>query len=70
MPATCVPWYTPRGNMGLSKHDHLVFAHFYPLNQNLALRTGWGGGRAFAQHALTMRLKRMPADKFPAKGER
>ena len=33
---TCVPWYVPRGNIGLSKHGDPVFPHFCPLNPNLA----------------------------------
>ena len=45
MSATCVPWYMPRGNAGLSKHGDPVFPHFYPLNQNLARVGTRGGGR-------------------------
>ena len=43
--ATCVPWYVPRGNTGLSQHGDPVFPHFCPLNQNLA-RVRMGGGLA------------------------
>ena len=43
MPATCVLWYVPRGNTGLSKHGDPVFPHLCPQNQNLA-HIGTGGG--------------------------
>ena len=43
MSATCVSWFIPRGNMGLSKHRGPVFPYFCHLNQNLAL-LGQGGG--------------------------
>ena len=48
MSATCVPWYAPRGNTGLSKHGNPVFPHFCPLKQNPA-RVGTMGGGGYNQ---------------------
>ena len=36
MAATCVLWYVPHGDRGLSRHGDPVFLHFPPLRQNLA----------------------------------
>ena len=36
MSATCVLWYLPPGNMGLSKHGDPVSSELCPLNQNVA----------------------------------
>ena len=44
MSATCVPWYVPRGNTGLSKHGKPVFPRLCPVNQNLACVRTRGGG--------------------------
>ena len=40
--ATCLPWYMPRGDMGLSKHSDAVFLHFCPLNQQRSRRVSGG----------------------------
>ena len=34
MPATCVAWYVPHGNRGLSKHGDPMFPPLCPRNQN------------------------------------
>ena len=45
MSATCVPWYVPRANTGLSKHGNPVFPHLCPLNQTVArVPAQWEGG--------------------------
>ena len=48
MSATCVPWYVPHGNTGLSKHGDPVFPHFCPLNQNLVRVRTRGGSKRHA----------------------
>ena len=40
--ATCVPWYVPRGNTGLSKLGDPVLPHCCLLNQSLARVRTWG----------------------------
>ena len=35
MSTTCVLWYAPRSNTGLSRHGDPMFPHFCPLNQDL-----------------------------------
>ena len=45
MSATCIPWYKPRGNTGLSNHGDPGFSHFCPLNQNVARVRARGGSR-------------------------
>ena len=52
--ATCVPWYVPRSNTGLSKHSDPVFPHFCPLNQNLARVMTRGGGLGIARGEIVL----------------
>ena len=44
MSATCVPWYVPCANRGLSKHGDAVFPHFWPLEPEPGLCKDGGGG--------------------------
>ena len=53
MPATCVMWYVPRSNTGLSKHGN--------LNQNLAPVRTREGGRHGVRRLCAQRVYRMAA---------
>ena len=55
MSATCVPWYVPRGNTGLSTHDDPVFPHFCPWDQSL-VRVKEGGGGTMGPCTYQFRL--------------
>ena len=65
MSATCVPWYMPHGNMGLSKHGDPVFPHFCHLNQNLAGVRAGGGEVPLSQRQESSRRSQQQPIKGP-----
>ena len=64
MPATCVPQYVPRANMGLSKHGDPVFPHLWSWNQNLARVCARGGG-GYLSFVLQEALVGIPTTVIP-----